>query len=352
MCSGHFDIWLSASPYDMAGNDFCLFLCCRIRFGKVETFLKTEHYAYSMVPDQFVEGNILFSDGSSLKTTDGESIHLIVGEPRATGYVEGTASFAKLNWIHGIYQLNHTHLLVLDSRNHCLRLVHRETNHTAPFVGKCGESGYRDGLDPLFCEPWAINLLSEDPPVVIVSDRGNNALRVVNILHRNVSTLPLASQLNSPQYAMLDKSRNTLFVSNPTRLMKISMVDYSVEDIAGKSTVGHIDGWLEDVTFRNLDGIVKLSENVLVIADTGQSKLKVLDLQQQFVRSICPGKPYEDSDGDLRICKIDRPSSLLMVDGFLYISGYKVIKRVKGENTFKKLLKESCKTASLEIVQN
>lgn len=309
-------------------------LCCRIRFGTIETLVKTESYVYSIVPDEFVAGNILFVDRCSLKTTDGKSVHLIVGDPNICGYVEGTGSSARFREISGAYQMNRTHVIVSDVGNHCLRLVQRETNRTAPFVGKCGKHGNKDGTDPLFSSPWSINVLSEDPPVLVVSDRGNNALRAVSLLFGNVSTIPLASQLKFPLFAMLDDSRNALFVSSRYQLNQINLFDYTVDNVTGDGTYGDSDGWFDRATFKDVRGIVKLSENVLIVADSSQSKLKVLDLQQKFVTSICAENDL-DADGDIRVCRVFRPISLLVVDGFLYIGGNKMIKRVKGNDTFK-----------------
>ena len=299
--------------------------------------MKTNNHIYSMVPDKFVEGNILFSDGYSLKTTDGESVHLIVGNSTVSGYVEGTASFARFGAIGGIYQLNRIHVVVSDNLNHCLRLVHRETNHTTPFIGRCGLSGNRNGTDPLFYYPLAIHLLSSDPPVVIIRDLSNNALRAVNILHRNVSTLPLTSQLNNPRFAMFDDSRSALFVSSVRELKKVNLVDYSVENITGSGTEGHNDGWFDEATFGDAQGIVKLSDNVLVVADYNYHILRVLDLQQQSVRSILTGKIDQSADSDIRTGKVTYPRSLLVVNGFLYIGGYQMMKRVKGKHALRNL---------------
>ena len=290
-----------------------------------------------MVADKFVEGNILFSDGHALKTSDGASLHPIVGNSKLYGYEEGTGSFARFRYIGGIYQLNRTHVVVSDYGNHCLRMVHRETNHTTIFMGRCGVRGYRDGVNPLFSHPWSINLLSNNPLMVIVSDRGNNALRAVNLFNTNVSTLPLGYQLDDPRVAMFDDSRSALFVSSGRQIAKVNLVDYSVENITGNGTTGRNDGWFDEATFGVPQGMVKLSEKVLVVTDYHYDILRVLDLQQQSVRSILSGKTNRDADSDIRTGRVTRPRSLLFVDGFLYIGGWKVIKRVKGKYTLRKL---------------
>ena len=148
----------------------------------------------------------------------------------------------------------------------------------------------RDGINPQFYSPWHIDLLSKDPPVLIVSDSNNNALRAADLLHRNVSTLPLASELKDPMFAMFDDSRNALFVSSGTQIKKVNLVDYSVENIAGNGTSGRNDRWFDEATFGELREIVKLNENVLVVADSHYDNLRVLDLQQESVRSILTGK--------------------------------------------------------------
>ena len=229
------------------------------------------------------------------------------------------------------------------------------TCHTAPFVGRWGAAGHRDGIDPQFHSPRSIDLLSENPPVLIVSDYYNNALRAVNLLDRNVSTLPLASKPTNPRSAMLDKSRDALFFSILRQIRKVNLVDYSVEIIAGSGGSGNADGWSNQATFGDLRGIVKLSENVLVVTDTDNrygNTLRVLDLQQQSVRSILTGGSDQDADSNIRAGWVPSPQSLLVVDGFLYIGGSQVMKRVKGEYVFIKFMNTSSEIASLEPVSD
>ena len=47
-----------------------------------------------MEADLRISGNILFSDGSSLRTTDGITTTTIVGNPLNLGYIEGVGTHA------------------------------------------------------------------------------------------------------------------------------------------------------------------------------------------------------------------------------------------------------------------
>ena len=93
--------------------------------------------------DLFKHGNVLFSDGSSLKTTNGITTSLIAGKASMQGYNESTGDMAKFRLISGFLQsVSALTVLAVDSGNRCARSIDRRTNETEPAVGHCG------GMDP------------------------------------------------------------------------------------------------------------------------------------------------------------------------------------------------------------
>lgn len=111
-------------------------------------------YVDYMESDRFITGNILFSSGTSLWTTDGLSMWLIVGGRRGTAYAEGVGVDAAFNrCICGFHQLNETHVILADIFNHCYRLLDRTSNKTSPYAGTCTQSGNQDGTSALFQLP-------------------------------------------------------------------------------------------------------------------------------------------------------------------------------------------------------
>ena len=84
-----------------------------------------------MQEDLFIPGNIVYSEGKSLKTTNGRTKQLIAGDSGVYGYAEGIGVDAYFKYIASFLQLNSTTLLVVDSGNHCLRLVDRITTTTS-----------------------------------------------------------------------------------------------------------------------------------------------------------------------------------------------------------------------------
>ena len=67
--------------------------------SELTTFLHTENNVYDLERDLYMPGNILFSDGSAMKTTDGSSTSLIAGSAYQLGYVEGVGSQARFYYI-------------------------------------------------------------------------------------------------------------------------------------------------------------------------------------------------------------------------------------------------------------
>lgn len=55
----------------------------------VTTFVTTKHRVFNMEEDLLHQGQIIYSDGHALMSTDGVTTDLIVGDPNSWGYIEG-----------------------------------------------------------------------------------------------------------------------------------------------------------------------------------------------------------------------------------------------------------------------
>ena len=127
---------------------------------------------------------IVYAEAINLKTTDGRTYPnpRIAGNESQSGYVEGVQRAARFRQIHSCLHLNKTSLLVVDSGNHCLRLVDRISHQTSQFAESCTQAGYKDGNDPLFNYPWKAILNSMNNDQLLLLDTSNHAMRAINIL--------------------------------------------------------------------------------------------------------------------------------------------------------------------------
>ena len=97
--------------------------------------LETSHAVSHIENDLHLPGNILFADGGALKTSLYGETWTVVGFFAHDGYVEGVWQAARFSWITGFFQLSAFEVLVVDKWNHCLRVVNRITNSTSYFAG-------------------------------------------------------------------------------------------------------------------------------------------------------------------------------------------------------------------------
>ena len=76
--------------------------------------------------DEFIPGNILYTDRFSMKTTDGVSTQLVAGNPATGGFRDGKGLFARFRTIRGFTQISKTVVVLTDYDSSCLRQIDRE----------------------------------------------------------------------------------------------------------------------------------------------------------------------------------------------------------------------------------
>ena len=137
------------------------------------------------------KGNLLLADQHSLKAVNIENRNVlsVAGVALEDGYAEGVGQNARFNIIAGFIQLSPSKIIVLDTRNHCVRSVDRKTQATNVIAGVCTSEGYAENNATLFRSPRTIILDVKKPRQLIVTDRGNRALRTIDVKTHHVKTL-------------------------------------------------------------------------------------------------------------------------------------------------------------------
>ena len=147
----------------------------RWEVGKwMTTYKQTDHIVFHLELDQFEPGNIIFSDGFSVRTTDGSAIYTIAGSADQQGYMEGTGSGARFNYVHSFVQFANSQVLIADSYNHCLRTLDRVTNTTNTFAGTCEQSGEINGVNALLYAPRCIIPDAKSPGQLLLAEFFNS----------------------------------------------------------------------------------------------------------------------------------------------------------------------------------
>lgn len=163
-----------------------------------------------------------------------------------------------------------------------------------PFAGT-GEAGYRDGPkeQAKFTSPTALAL--DNSGNLYVTDRGNHRVRVVNIASGTVITLAGAGEAEWAPGAFLDGSRDTARFNNPNGIaiapsgnvyvadtgnnaIRLITAD-SVLTVGGQPEPGYADGDRSDALFNEPRGMDFLNSTTLLIADSGNNRIRALDIE-------------------------------------------------------------------------
>jgi hypothetical protein len=130
--------------------------------------------------------NLTFSDTNSV-------IYSVLGTANVPGFRLGDYTTAQLNApISAVLYENSTgqYLFIADTGNHCLKLFHMANHQVEVFAGTCRAAGFMDG-------PFGTNKFNSPEQIgftdshLFIVDRGNRAIRMVDMSTRNVQSLKL-----------------------------------------------------------------------------------------------------------------------------------------------------------------
>lgn len=269
-------------------------------------------------------------------TTDFTDVYPIVGGRR--GYREGQGKDAMFDGVKGFLQLNTTHIIVVDSSNHCIRLVSRLSNQTQPFVGTCGEAGYRDGTHPLFNYPWSITRQHGSDNYAYITDARNNAIREINIGRRAVRTVVRSDILRDPLSLTYNSARSSLIITHSHGLARYHIDTYELEVVVGSGDYNYHDGSLDEATFNCPHEVTLLSHDLFAVADYSNHLLRIVSLKEGRVSSLCNGQYIRNEEkSDKSECTLKSPSALLLIDEFLYIGENNAIHKIRGSTPYNTL---------------
>ena len=293
-------------------------------------YVHTESYVYHMEPDLYIPGNIMFSDGGSLKTTDGLLSSLIVGSAinAEYGYDEGSGKEIQFYSITGFAQQTESQVVVVDMMSPCLQRVDRKTKQISLLLGNC--SSFGQASESIFQWPFSIILNKNNPDQIFVTDGETNSFWMVDLDKSNISRL--VKHYPEPMFGVLQdwSSADYLYLTFSHGVAKYNYQNSAQPvNITGSADNGFTDGPFETAKFNNPGGMVLLSATTLVVADQDNNRLRILDLDMNTTTSICTGRQGH-GNRDLTSCLLFYPQSLLVSCDTLYVGEYKMIRAVKG----------------------
>jgi sugar lactone lactonase YvrE len=172
---------------------------------------------------------------------------------------------------------------------------------------------------------------------LFVADTGNNRIRKITS-EGNVSTLAgdgnagyrdgpaTQSQFNGPIGVAVDARGNVYIADSYNDRIRVITTDGNVTTVAGKGTPGYADGHRTSAMFDTPCGIVAASDGSLIVADTGNDRLRkitpdgnVTTIPINFAQNDYLSNPIGlalSHDNFLYVTELDRPRILqLAPDG-------------------------------------
>ena len=292
---------------------------------------------YHIEQDEFIPGNLLYADSDALKTTDGKTSSTIVGDVLAQGYNEGVGVNARFIYICSFVQIMKDKVMVVDHGNNCTRLVDRHTRRTTPFVGQCTKYGYVDGPNAKFAHPLDAARYKNNPSMILLADLKNNAIRVINTDTKITHTLVRDDVIRDVRSILQHGYMNTFYISTKSGIFRYSIGDKKPTNLAGPSKsffTDYSEGHFSHALFHKPSGMFLLNDTALLVADSDNHRVRVLDLARNVTSTVCNGDRRGNSvgyDGSEDECSFGRPTTFCLFNDKLLIGQNYRIRQIEGK---------------------
>lgn len=213
-------------------------------------------------------------------------------------------------------------------------------------AGPRGPFGFVDGegAEARFMSPIAV-VIDDDGRTAYLTDLGNHAVRVVDLVDRVVRTLvggPMSegdrdgaledAELSTPTGLALDGAARVLYVADAGN-QKIRAIDLQVgtmSTLAGSGAPGGRDGDAAEASFDD-PWELALADGALYVADTGGATVRRIDVASGAVSTLAGSYgESEHVDGDGVDARFRVPLGLAVAGGALFVADYQAhtIRRV------------------------
>ncbi|KAF6022934.1 hypothetical protein EB796_018759 [Bugula neritina] len=285
-----------------------------------------------MEADLFQPGNILYADGHALKSTNGSNTVTVVGSAMNKSHAEGVGEDARFWAISGFHQINKTTVIAASWGNHCLMIIDRLTRQASWYAGGCLEAGYVNGdlTSSRFSSPIAIIADRHKRSGLILADRGNNALRIIDTNENLVSTLFQDPSFAPRGMAFDGNDLDKIYITSGNSLLyQYSFLNQTLSLVAGK-LFEHDgdDGEFSVATFSYPREIIQLKDELYAVSSQNSNRIRLIDMKNMTVTSICPGTKGNEN-GSVSNCQLDTPRSLALLNDHLLIGEHKGIRQLK-----------------------
>ena len=312
---------------------FLFNLLCRLTSDdtSISYFVVTSGWVYNLEEDHFIPGNIIYTDGSSIKTSDGKKISVVVGNATGYGYVEGQGASAVFNSIFGFTQVGLDQLVVSDYNNYCIRHVNRTTGNTTQHIGQCGKPGsgqVKFGVDSAIGRPKLVIVDNQLPHHLLFAHTDSKGFYLAHFDMKNKIVGPFSEALKADtidfgQMANGDLINTRNYYSGSSYHI-VNVLNYHVKlnYLLAGSIVGYSDGFSTSGRYDYPTGVVEVGKGISIIGDYNNNRVRIFNRTSNYTSTLCTGMS--------RTCSFQRPVSFLVTSDALYIGENKRITKIEG----------------------
>ncbi|MEW5922464.1 MAG: thioredoxin-like domain-containing protein [Candidatus Zixiibacteriota bacterium] len=268
-----------------------------------------------------------------LMTDPDGHINLIIGSGRQ-GNADGDFSSAEFNHPQGTF-LDGDRLYIADTENHLIRLADLASGEVTTVLGTgkqartYNQSG--TGTDVALNSPWDL-LVHNDKLYIAMA--GSHQLWMADLKTLNAGPYagsgrearidgPLLQAALAQPSGITTDGKKLYFADSETSSIRAADLDSSgrVETIIGEDLFeyGDVDGPFETARLQHPLGIV-YHDGLLYIADTYNSKIKVIDPARKTSTTLAGTGRGGYADGDPKNAQFNEPSGISVLDGKLYVA--------------------------------
>lgn len=271
-------------------------------------------------------GNLYVTDRGNntiRKVTPAGVVTTLAGQAYNPGSADGTGSAARFNGPTGITWTPAGDLVVVDYISHTLRRV-TTAGVVTTLAGSAGDPGTSDGTGSAarFKYPWGV--VAHSDGYFYVADSLNQTIRKVSSAGQ-VTTLAgsatlsgwadgtgAAARFSNPRYLAVDGAGDLWVTDLSHRVRKVTTAGVVTSPV-GVNGGGTANGSFATAGFRGPQGLAFLSSGLLVVADEGNSSVRVIDFARSEVATVSGTPPQPGSvDGLGDLARFDAPYALVL----------------------------------------
>ena len=209
------------------------------------------------------------------------------------GYLEGDGRSALFDFIYGLAQINSQHYIVAERFNHCLRNIQEftwktEDNkwETSTYAGRCTFAHKVDGplQNARFRHPIFMVKANE---ILLLTELKVETIRRIDMVTGTVSSIFQSNFATLRGLAVGEKSNEYYATTNHGVL---HIIDEKESWLVGSLTDGSRVGKFSEAEFDTTANIEWVDSATLIVSDSDNHSLKVINLDTEEVYPICVGK--------------------------------------------------------------